>query len=235
MIEQLLNYQKTDGNLRKIENELGKSSERKAMNEAKAFMISAKDTIEKIGAKAGELSAQFDKVCAERDAVTGQINDFRSASDNCSDESESSYLLKKAEETMTKLVSLEKETAKLESEIKALLSEYRKIVSDANKMKEIYAKNKEEYAKLKEIKSGEIKEIKDALDKLKKAVDPSVMAVYEKKRVEDKIFPVLVPVVNEAFCGGCGMELSALSKSKLKTAEVVECDFCKRLLYKEKK
>ena len=57
-----------------------------------------------------------------------------------------------------------------------------------------------------------------------------LMEKYLKKRA-DKLFPIFVPL-NGKVCGACNMELATSEISKINNGEIIECEFCRKLLYK---
>ena len=66
---------------------------------------------------------------------------------------------------------------------------------------------------------------------LAKAVEPTLMERYQKKRA-DKMYPILYEVKNNA-CGACRMNLSMSDMNKLKNGEVIDCEQCGRMIYLE--
>ena len=72
--------------------------------------------------------------------------------------------------------------------------------------------------------------IKKELAELEKSVEPEIMAEYKKKR-NDNIFPVIVPLEGNNFCGRCRMELPKVAISRLKEKGVITCEHCKRFIY----
>ena len=79
-------------------------------------------------------------------------------------------------------------------------------------------------------------DIKPQLDKiyselktLEKEVEPRVLSKYKSIR-QDRIFPVLVPLMDKS-CGGCMMELSYAAQAKLKEQGYLECEHCRRMIY----
>ena len=58
-----------------------------------------------------------------------------------------------------------------------------------------------------------------------------IMEKYLKKRA-DKIFPIVVPLENNV-CGGCFTELSMSDISKVKNGGYIECDNCRKIIYKK--
>ena len=87
-------------------------------------------------------------------------------------------------------------------------------------------------AKYKEAHAGEIKKLEDELAVLAKDVPKDTLAKYTAKRKE-KLFPVVCEVSSNR-CPQCGMELSIAEQAKLSDGTFIECDSCRRILFKRK-
>ena len=99
-------------------------------------------------------------------------------------------------------------------------------------MQKQYKEYKEKYAAVKEARAADISAIEAELSKLGKAVPADTLAKYKAKRKE-KVYPVVCEVVGNR-CPQCGMELSIAEISKLSDGNYIECDSCRRILFKRK-
>ena len=63
-------------------------------------------------------------------------------------------------------------------------------------------------------------------------MDKQLLLEYKKRR-NDNIFPVVVPLEGKNFCGRCRMELPMAAISKINDTGVITCEHCKRLVYKK--
>ena len=70
------------------------------------------------------------------------------------------------------------------------------------------------------------------LEDLSKSVEKNLLSEYKKRR-NDNIFPVIVPLEGTNFCGRCRMELPMVAISRIKDVGVITCEHCKRLVYKK--
>jgi predicted nucleic acid-binding Zn-ribbon protein len=230
MAQELLKYQTIDANLKKIETELSGSEERKKAVSAKKYIDGVEDNVNKLDDRAKELISAFDVIRATEEKYKEQQAEFVKALEQVADETEAQYLIKKIEELLNKIKSLNAESAKLTAEIQGLLKDYASIKSTTKAAQAQYAEYGKKYNELKASKAEEMKKIELELAELKKEVDPAVMEKYLKKRT-DKIFPILYEATPHG-CGYCNMEISMSAQSKLKNGEIIECDQCGRLLYK---
>ena len=233
MIKALLEYQSADKKLKDIENRLASSEERKKAMTAKKYLESVEENVNKLDIRAAELVAAYEKATEEQIKLKEQENEINNALGDMEDENAASYLIKKAEELISKIKALGTKASKIAEEIQGILKEFASIKATSKKAKEQYAENSAKYNELK----ASVKDEKDAVEKelldLKAKVDPELMARYEDKRSK-KMYPILHEVKGN-LCGACRMELPSVALSKLAKGEVIDCDQCGRLLYQTQK
>ncbi|MDE5547437.1 MAG: hypothetical protein K2J30_00345, partial [Clostridia bacterium] len=75
VINELLEYQKTDGELRKIEQELSASEEYKKYAQARKFMKTAQERLEAQDKRAAELRALRDSLAAQCEDTVKAIDE----------------------------------------------------------------------------------------------------------------------------------------------------------------
>ena len=233
MIEQLLIYQNADAKLKKIENELMGSEERKKAVVAKKYLDGAKETLEKLDARAQKLATEFENATLEQEKLKEQEADLEKALKSVKEEAEATFLIKKAEELIQKIKNVATACAKLGEEIQAVMKEYLSIKNQTKAAQAQYNENGKKYNELKASLQGERDAVEAELEKLKKSVDPALMEKYLKKRA-NKIYPVVFEVSSNV-CGACNMGLPMSELNKLKNGEVIECENCGRLLYQSNK
>lgn len=231
MISKLLNYQQTDLKLKELESELAGSEERKRAVSAKKVIEGAGDTLAKIEARAEELTVLYENLVNLNKEIQEKIKDFEPAINGASDEGEIAYLIKKADELSSKIAKLEKEINALSDDMKGVIQNYLTLKKNNEKARAEYEEYGAKYKELKAKKEPEIKKIKEELALLEKEIDADLIAKYKAKR-EEKIFPVLVKLEGDNRCSKCKMELSLASVSKLNTQTFIECEYCRRLIYK---
>ncbi len=231
MISKLLNYQQIDLQLKDLESELGGSEERKRAVSAKKVIESAGETLAKIESRAEELTVLYENLVNLNKEIQEKIKDFEPAINGATDEGEIAYLIKKADELSSKIAKLEKEINALSDDMKGVIQNYLSLKKSNEKARAEYEEYGAKYKELKAKKEPEIKKIKEELASLEKEIDADLIAKYKAKR-EEKIFPVLVKLEGDNRCSKCKMELSLASVSKLNTQTFIECEYCRRLIYK---
>lgn len=231
-IENLLKYQKLDEELYKVEQKVLNSQYKKKANE---LTVVAK----KSQTRSAELEAEAEKLLAEIDDIKEKYNINKKKSDEmlASNVEEMSFEdIEKNNALKSKILSnlniLEKMLQKSAENINHILAEF-------NKAKKTFDEARNQYSICKQKIDEEIKfyepekeRLKKELLVLEKTVEPELMAEYKKKR-NDNIFPVIVPLENNNFCGRCRMELPKVAISRIKEKGVITCEHCKRFIYQK--
>lgn len=231
MLEKLLKYQETDAQLREIEVFLSSSEERKKAVTAKKYLDGVEENVNKLDQRANELSGQYENAVNLKSNLEEQAKEFAHAIDSVADQTEATYLLKKAEELEGKIKTLSQDIARLMEEIQAVTDEYDKIRKTTKAAQAQYAEFGQKYNELKASKKTEMDKIKGELSVIAKDIPQELLDKYNEKR-SAKIFPVLI-ALSGSNCGKCRMELSMSELSKLKGGELIECENCRCLIYQK--
>ncbi len=228
----LLKYQELDEKLYNVEQRLTKSPARKRAGELSKIAKNAQ-------VKSNELELEAGKVLKEIEDVKAKFEENKKSLQSLLNKD----LDKLSMEDLDKITSLK---AKILSNLNFLEKHLQKhaelvnrILTDFNKTKKMYdearvqfieCKNKidEETKALEPEKERLVKE----LEELSKSVEKNLLAEYKRRR-NDNIFPVVVPLEGTNFCGRCRMELPMVAISRIKDVGVITCEHCKRLVYKK--
>ncbi len=231
-MENLLKYQNLDNELFKIEQKLSSSPYRKKANELTT--IAKKSQI-----RSTELEAEAEKVLAD----ISDIKEKYAINKKKLDEMLGGKLEKMSMEELEKANALKGKIASnlniLEKLLQKAAENVNRILADFNKAKKTFDDARNQFAICKQKIDEETKalepekeKIRKQLEVLEKDVEPNLMAEYKKKRA-DNIFPVIVPLEGENFCGRCRMELPKVAISRLKEKGIITCEHCKRFIYKK--
>ena len=233
MIDELLKYQEADRKLRAIEQEIAATDERKKYMAARKFLEKAPEKLEALDAKASELKHIFELLEKKYAEIADTIKDYENLDEMVDEQGgEISFYKKNASQIADNLRALKGEINKLVSQIEAASSEYAAAKKQTIAMQKQYKEYKVKYSEIKEKRAAEIAAIEAELAKLAKGVPETTLAKYKAKRKE-KVFPVVCEVTGNR-CPGCGMELSIAELSKITDGNFIECDSCRRILFKKK-
>ena len=228
-ISKILDYQKKDGELFKIENSLAKSEFKKNYQDMVAIVKKAQEKSSNLENQAGIILKEYsalNKSFAENNANVAKLagKDISKLSEN------EIQNLTAAINTLTNNLSiLEKKILQTAERLNVSLNEFDAAKKNYSAAKFKYAENKKKYDELVASKEGEVQSIKKELSQLEKDIDPKLMAKYKQLR-QDKIFPVFAPLSTRS-CGICMLELSAVEVDKVKSQGYLECDNCHRIIY----
>jgi len=229
-IESVLKYQKLDEELYKVEQKLVNSSYRKKANELASVAKKAQ-------ARSIELENEAEKIIAEIDDIKQKYKTNKEKADEIIEkkvEEMSADDVEKLSLMRSKLANnlniLEKLLQKAAENINHILAEFNKTKKMYDEAREQFATCKQKMEEEAQLLEPEKKKIAAELLKLEKDVEPKLMAEYKKKRA-DNIFPVVVPLENNNFCGRCRMELPKVETARIKETGVIVCEHCKRFVY----
>lgn len=226
---ELLEYQRVDGELRRIELEIASSEERKKFVQAKKFMEAAREKLEAQDKRAVELHRLRDDLAARVEEITRAIAEYSELEEMLEEGADIAFYKKNAQALLDRLRVVKAELNKLIAEINAASEEYKKFKEQTIAMQKQYKEYSEKFKELKNSRAAEVKAITEKMQELAKKIEPRILEVYQTKRKE-KIFPVVVPL-NGEFCM-CGRDFPLAQQGSLAGGNMVECENCHRLVYK---
>ncbi len=231
VLHDLLEYQKVDADLRKIEQEISASEERKKYVQAKKFMETAAEKLEAQDKRAVDLKRAAQNLTARYLDIKKTISEYDAIEEHVDGSGDVvSYYKRSAQSLADNLRALKGEINKLIAEISSACEEYDKMKKQTIAMQKQYKEYSEKFKEVKNSHADEAAEINARLQAIEKKIDPDIMAKYKQKRKE-KIFPVLVPLTDNRCV--CRMEFAIAQQSKLEGGNVIECEHCRRFVYKQ--
>lgn len=231
-VDKLLDYQKLDTEMFKIERQLRENKNRLTAGQMHESMKNAQSRSVKLEEKAGSLLVEIDKVKKQFKVQENKMEEFiqKDLSKMTKEEVEHLSVLKN--KLAQNLQILEKNLTTLAESVNAVLADFNKTIKTFNSAKEQYAKSKNAYdADVKEVE-GQKAEIEKKLKEIAKNIEPNLMESYLKRRKEN-VFPVIVPLKGNS-CGGCHVEMPYVSLTKLNDEGLLICEHCRRIIYKPK-
>ncbi|MGN1201482.1 MAG: zinc ribbon domain-containing protein [Candidatus Caccovivens sp.] len=231
-IESLLKYQKLDEELFKVEQKLKNSPARKKAGELTAIAKKAQTRSTELENEAEKLINEISDIKEKYNLNKSKADEMLSTNlDNMSFEDIEKYGILK-NKIMSNLGILEKMLQKNAENINHILSEFNKTKKAYDEARNQYAVCKQKIDEETKLLEPEKEKIEKQLLVLEKDVAPDIMAEYKKRR-NDNIFPVIVPLEGNNFCGRCRMELPKVAISRIKEKGVITCEHCKRLVYQK--
>lgn len=230
VLNELLEYQKVDAELRKIEQEIAASDTRKKYVQAKKFLEVAASKLPAQDEHAVELRRLAQTLTERYREIKESIEEYSDLGEETEDGSEIAFYKRSAQALADSLRALKGEISKLTSEIASACEEYKKMKEQTIAMQRQFKEYSAAFKKLKESRAAEIEALTARLDEIGKKIPKETLEKYKTKRKE-RIFPVIVPLTSGRCV--CGMDFPIAQQSALSGGNVIECEHCHRFIYKE--
>lgn len=229
ILNELLEYQKVDAQLRKIEQAVSASEAQKKFAQANKFMKSAPERFEVQDKRAAELTALRESLIRRAEDIGKQIAEYSDVDEMVEGGGDVSFYKKNAQALLDRLRALKSEIQKLNSDIAATVEEYDRFKKQGAAMQKQYKEYKAKRDELVGAHKEEVNALRARLAEIAKKIPEDILNKYQQKRKEN-IFPIIAPL-NGNMCI-CGMDFPLALQEKLAGGNVVECEHCRRFVYK---
>lgn len=230
VLNELLEYQKVDAQLRKIEQEVAASEEQKKYAQANKFMKSAPERFEAQDRRAAELAALREDLIRRAEDISKQIAEYSELEEMVEEGGDVSFYKKNAQALLDRLRGLRSEMQKLNADIASTVEEYDRFKKQGTAMQKQYKEYKAKRDELVNTHKDEVNSLRARLAEIAKKIPEDTLAKYQQKRKEN-IFPIIAPL-NGNMCV-CGMDFPLALQERLAGGNVVECEHCRRFVYKK--
>ncbi|MBQ7884969.1 MAG: hypothetical protein IJ318_02610 [Clostridia bacterium] len=228
-LSKLLEYQKKDAELIKLERALYNNEDKKVFNQMIGVVKDAQSKSAMLEKQAGELIATYNtlKQTFEENIKSANIIGNKKLEDASVEDLENVEQI--SQTIINNLSILEKKLLKQAERVNAVLNDFDQTRKRYNLARDKYNKHKELYDAESKKYEPLIAEKQKDVKALEASLDATLLAKYKQRR-QDRIFPVFVPCIDKT-CGGCRMELPSASLSALKNKGILECEHCRRIIY----
>lgn len=228
-INKILEYQKKDFEIIKLERQLDNNEDKKIYQSMVNIVKTAQNKSTSLEKEASDILHEYKNLEKKYNENLKSCGVVLNKKLDTISEDDLNNVSEVAHNIVNNINILEKKLMYLAERVNAILSEFESTKKNYNDAKQKYTAHKEAYEKtlqkLKPLIEEKTKEVKV----LEGDVDSTLLAKYKQRRA-DKIYPVFVPLNNKA-CGGCMMELPSASIKKLKDNGFLECEHCRRVIY----
>ncbi len=228
-IQQILDYQKQDAEIIKLERELDESPDKKIYLEMKNVVKDAQNKSNNLEKEAGELIKQYVEMKKAYDAEVRACGEIVNKDPKALKVDELEKTVSKTNQMIESISLLEKKLMAFAEHVNSVLADYDSTRKRYKEAREKYSMHKQANETLSAKLLPEIEKLKQDIKKIEAKMDPTFLQKYKQRR-QDKVFPIFVPVVDKA-CGGCRMELPSASIDRLKRNGFLECEHCRRIIY----
>lgn len=228
----MLNYQKLDMQLMKLENELMQSDIAREYASNKKALAVAQEQVVKQNRDAGEMIKQMEGLLAEYDALEKELKEAEEAVPDVRDVNGADFFLRNVQKLIAQLKNLSAEISKMSSKIVELNQAHATTMATGKEVSRKWSACKAAYEAEKAKFRPAAMELQEKIAAAEKDCSEQFLEVYKRLRKQKKI-PVVVPLEGRS-CGGCFMELAGDTVVKLDNQPFVECPDCGRILYRVK-
>lgn len=226
-MNEILKYQELDLEIVRLEGEIGENSDRKSALKMQQYLKDCQAKLIELNQKAKEIDDTYKKYKEIYNQMAQNLELINKNLD-CKDEKKIAGLIEANDAITNNLVKLESKISTIIKECTAIQTEYASIMKNARSAKSNMQKYKENFESAKQKIEVEIATKKKELESIGKKVDKALLAKYNQKRSEKS--NVFVPEI-KGRCGGCRMEIPVSKLSLLKSAGMIDCENCGRVIY----
>ena len=225
-MKEILEYQKIDSQIRKLEAEIKNSEDRKNASRMQEYLQTSQ-------AKLAKLEEQSEKLVKLQKKALETYNEFVAKleaimKEEVKSKADVSSQMEKLNSMHTYCTKLEKDMESLKSSLEKIAADFDALMKNSKTARGNFEVYKNRFNAQKQKLEPEIKKLEAERDKLAKACDGALLQKY-KQKAESKS-PVFVACVSGS-CGGCRMEISGAKMKALKESKIIECENCGRLIY----
>ena len=231
-LQKILDYQKVDLQIYKLENELKNSAAAKAYANANISRKSNTEDAQKCVRDAEEVTVLIDRYRQNYDKIASEILGIADVLDTFEEPKEIDMFEKKIEQYKKELQSIEREMTRLSNKLNECSSKGKSCLNAVIKCNKDIAVSKSQIETLKKEMQSKVVVLMKSLAELKQTLPAEFLVKYSEIRKNHKM-PVLV-AFNESkkSCNGCGMDLPSSASSELVAGKLIDCPNCGRIIYK---
>ena len=228
----MLEYQKIDRELARIEKDLRENENYVKLKQYKAMRQACEDNIVRAESKANDLKAQLAPLRESMSKVLALIEEYYKEIEDVENVDELNYMNKKLNEQLESLAGIEKEIKRIQREGEETVKSLNDITAKLPQVIALCVKFNNEFVKATNAMKPRVLELKQRKTELRKAIAPALFEIYQKVS-DGQIQPVFVPLRDGIRCGGCQMEMpKARVDAQFATKEYMRCEHCGRIIYK---
>ena len=175
VLKELLEYQSVDGELRKIEQEVAASEERKKYIQAKKFMETAGEKLEAQDKRARDLKVLFEKLTEEFEEINKTIGEYADLDEMVESGGDIGFYKKSVQSLADRLRAMKGELAKLMQDIEGATEEYQKMKKQTIAMQKQYREYSEKFKEIKGARTEEVAKINARLEAIGAQIPPEFL------------------------------------------------------------
>lgn len=227
----LLDYQKKDIELRKLNSVIERDEALALMNKYRRIFNDAKQSMSECDQNAAAILEQYNtlvKYIEENEALLAELENCEVADE------ELEARVKRLESLKSKFQNAEKKMRDVEEKAKSTCKRRSDALKVGKNAQQQHNEAREKHMALVGSKSAELNKLKAELAAIKAKLDPKLFEEYQAL-VADNKFPPVVPAAigdkKDMFnCGGCGLGLPQKGNAMLGDQGWCRCENCRRII-----
>ncbi|MCD8201183.1 MAG: hypothetical protein LUD47_03845 [Clostridia bacterium] len=233
-IEEILNYQDKEKELRAIEHEINSTPERKNFVQARSQLARVQEELKQLDNRAAQMLSSQARIVDEIKSVEEQLGEFDNLEELVESGADVSFYKKNAQKLAAQIRAMRTDEQKICAEVKKIMERMDALRKETIPLQKSFnGEISEAYRKMVAARQPDRDRIQSEMKEIRKGIDPELMRKYEVK-LSEKVFPIVVPLTG-GRCSGCGTELTISAKEKIKAKGFIECENCGKLLYSDGK
>lgn len=228
----LMDYQKKDIELRRLNMLIERDEALAVMNKYKRAFNDAKAAIAECEQQAGALLDMFAELQKYIDDNEASLDELDGA--ECDSEEELERRVKRLESLKSKFQSADKKMHDIHEKARAVCARRQEALKSGNAAKQKFAEARDKHGKLIASKAADMDKLKAELDLMRKSLDSKLFAEYTKLVDENKFPPIVTAAgddkKNMFNCGGCGLNLPQKGNALLRDQGWFRCENCHRII-----
>ena len=233
-MKQILEYQKLDFQVLKLEREKNGLNEKEIMNKMISFVKDAQG-------KSIALEEDAKSLLEDYNSLKKQYNELSKKIQNLINENiQGKKTIEEIDASLVSANTLSSQLFMVERNINIIITKIREILKQFEQTKNSALKARAKHKEAKDNYNNKIAEIEPKIDMIKKqmkdlekSINHEIFEKYKSVKA-DGIFPVYVNAkengVNMFKCGGCGMEIPKGKVDSLKNNGYIVCEQCRRII-----
>lgn len=226
----ILEFQKLDGELLKLQKEISTHPSKRNAQDMKSFVLEGQQKNINLDKEARKLINELEKLKEVQTKGIALVEKFNSQDNDNLDVKELQELEVKMKQALKHLNELDNRLQAHNEKIKSVLQDYENNKKRTLVARQKHAESKASFEEFYKQQEPKLNELKQKMLELQNKLDANDFAKYRTLR-QDNIFPVFVPLTNGSRCGGCRMELPSNNLERLKKYGKLECEQCRRVIY----
>ncbi len=228
-MKEILEYQKLDFDLRKLEKQINGSNEKNVMNQMINYVKTAQNKSLELEKSAKKLTEDYEMLKNEYDKNFKLIKELTSKKAEDLSEKQMEETFNKINLVSSNLYMIERNLNINVNNIKSILKEFENTKNQVIVARTKHKESKTKYDELVSTITPKIDQIKAEMRALESKIKPELLTRYKEKK-HDNIFPVFVGL-KDGNCGGCMMAQPKGRLDKLKQDGYIICEQCGRVIF----